>query len=112
MSDTPKHLHLLLGDEYPDLRARLPDGEEPEGDTYRDVWDAYLEANESTGAGLDGDDVRLDMEGVSLEEAQRALGIVIGLLSRAGYTLTVRSVERPYASGDDEEQPPEPMGDA
>jgi hypothetical protein len=38
--------------------------------------------------------------------------MVIGLLSRAGYTLTVRSVERPYASGDDEEQPPEPMGDA
>ena len=106
MSDSTRHLHLLLGDEYPDLKVRMPDGSEPTFQAHDDVMSAYAEANDLTSAGVYREDLRLDMEECSgIGGAQRALGIVVRALLVEGYTLTVSLVESRYVDSDAPAEP-------
>lgn len=114
MSD--KTLKLLIGTNYPSITARLlspVDGsDEPHGDSYWDIRDAFLAAAESTGAQFYSDGVFLDMEDTSGPEAEAlAVGIVVRVLVNRGFTLTIVPDNTP-CDGDEDSPPPEPQGDA
>lgn len=86
-----KALVLNVGQNYPDLEVKMPDGSEPTGDTHHDVMEALYRAWTFTGAQAYSEDVRLDLEDCrdAMAGHERALGIVVHDLMARGYTLTL-----------------------